>query len=576
MAGDDHKEDTIESKLDGAMRLRVRRKKLAALLSVVPGLGQLWSRRIGAGVFYILLTGLVVLVSLPFFRGEKIPFLALLPVMLFVWIINIYDAYRGVEITPAPCQAHCPLGVNIPLFLSYLARGDSVRARAVIRRKNPFPQICGRVCYHPCERVCQQAALKRAVAIHALERFAAAAGHESSVSRECREGSDPPRAAIIGSGPAGLAAAHFLARFGAKVTIYERLPVAGGMLRSTIPHYRLPEQTCLSILEELEAMGVAFEMGKEWGRDFTLDVLQKEGCKAIFIGTGAWKPVGLGVRGEDLNGVVHCLDLLKSIDLAELKSVEGKRIAVIGGGDAAFDAARSLLRLGAGQVDIIYRRTLSEMPAHRFEVEAAMREGVQIHYLMTPVEIKGEHGKVTALRIVKMLLEEIEGGGRPRPVPILGSEFDLEVDMVVIAVGLQAEGKTPVEEGLATGRQGEIRVISGTYRTNLPGVYAGGDAIRGPSNVTEAIRDGREAAMEMAEALGLRGYMDAKEQPRIDDVVIEPGEMALDGDPVGMPRVDTEERRVDFREVERDLSADEAQAEARRCIRCNRKVFRLS
>ena len=300
----------------------------------------------------------------------------------------------------------------------------------------------------------------------------------------------------MGGGPAGLSAAWELAKRGYAVKLFEALPVLGGMLSVGIPEYRLPKKALQREIGDIVALGVEVNTGVRLGKNITLDRLMSDGYDAIFIGVGAWKSTPLGVPGENLPGVVHAINLLRDANLALMGKGEmpkiGKRVAVVGGGNAAIDATRTALRMGAEEVRLIYRRTRDEMPAQPKEITEAMHEGVKMHFLAAPKQVLGKK-KVTGLECCQMELKEFDRSGRRRPVQVGGADFTLDVDTVIVAIGQSAE-VAPSESPLKVDRWGQIEVDPRTLATNIPGVYAGGDAVTGPSTVIEAVAQGLKAA----------------------------------------------------------------------------------
>jgi len=343
------------------------------------------------------------------------------------------------ESRPA-CRETCPIGQEAAGYIALIAQRKFKEAARLIRRQNPLPIVCGRVCYHPCETECNRKFVDNPVAIKNLKRFVIDwemknGGPELPEIEEER----PEKIAVIGSGPSGLTCAHDLALKGYKPVIFEKLPVAGGMLAVGIPEYRLPQEQLDYELDAIQKTGVTIKTGKALGKDFSLQDLFKQGYKAVYIATGAHKSLKMKIPGEeDFEGVFHGVDYLRNISLG-LPQPTGKNVAVIGGGNTAVDAARTAFRCGAEEVTILYRRTRKEMPAEEAEIQAAEEEGVKIQYLVAPVEVLGKSGKITTLKCIKMELGEPDSSGRRRPVPIEGSEHDLNFDTVIIAVSQSPE-----------------------------------------------------------------------------------------------------------------------------------------
>ncbi|KPK68921.1 hypothetical protein AMJ82_07030, partial [candidate division TA06 bacterium SM23_40] len=471
-----------------------------------------------------------------------------------------------------PCQAACPLHVNAQGYTALISAGKYREALALVRERNPFPGITGRVCHHPCEAACERATIDEAIAIDFLKRFVADRESDLEWDLEIAEEREE-RVAIVGSGPAGLVAAYDLRRRGYGVTVFEALPVLGGMLAVGIPSYRLPRDLLEGEIDVLKRLGVEFRLGTRIGREVTLEELVAEGYGAIFLGLGAHVSRKLGIDGEDLEGVWGAVEFLRSVNLGEKVRV-GKRAAVIGGGNAAIDAARTLLRLGCEDVSIVYRRSRVEMPAMEREIVEAEHEGVKIEYLTLPTKVIGSGGKVVAMECVRMELGEPDESGRRRPIPIEGSEFRMEIDMVVPAIS-----QSPDLEGVGEGvdleitRWGSIAADPVTLATSVSGVFAGGDAVTGPRTYIEAMAQGRKAAISIDRYLRGADMAVGREGEGPFETDVKPDTRGVGQAPRAvMPTLELGERAGDFREV--DLGFDEEQAvseavsEAKRCLNC--------
>jgi heterodisulfide reductase subunit A-like polyferredoxin len=397
-----------------------------------------------------------------------------------------------------PCQMACPLGQNAQGYIALIRAGKYREAIELIRETNPFPSICGYVCHHPCEAACDRGRYDDPIAIRALKRFAVEKAAEIGwtpvpVEIERR----PERVAIVGAGPAGLAAANRLAREGYGVTVFEASEVLGGMLRLGIPEFRLPRRIIDAEIEAIRSLGVEIRTGMKLGEHITIESLFAEDYRAVFIATGAYMGNRMGIEGEKLEGVHVGLDFVRRANLSEKVSV-GKRVAVIGGGNAAVDVARVAKRLGAGEVTILYRRTRHEMPADPLEVADAMYEGVRVCFLTQPARIVGNAGRAAGVECVRMRLsDEKDSSGRRRPVPIEGSEHVLPFDAVLIAIGQTPNTKFAEHGSVRVSKWSTIEVDPETMQTSRPGVFAGGDVVVGAGTLVEAIAAGQRAAATM-------------------------------------------------------------------------------
>lgn len=482
---------------------------------------------------------------------------------------------------PAPCKVACPAGIHVQGYVALIAQGKFAEALALIREAIPFPGICGRVCHHPCEDACRRAEHDQPIAIEYLKRFVADwETRQSSKLKAQSSNLQPPtsnlqlptKVAIVGSGPAGLTAACFLAREGYPVTVFEALPVAGGMMAVGIPDYRLPRDILQSEIVAIEELGVEIRTNTAIGPngDLSLDDLRRD-YDAVFVAVGAHGSRRLNVEGEDLAGVLHGVDFLREVNLGHEVTV-GEKVLVIGGGNVAIDSAMVARRLGGRQVTILYRRSREEMPADTWEIEEAEEEGIAFQFLTTPIRVLGQNGQATGLQCLRMELGEPDESGRRRPVPIPGSEFTVEADMVIVAIGqtLEAESWKPalgVAEGLETGNW--IAVDPLTLATDVPGVFAGGDAVTGPATVIEAIAAGKR----VAESIGryVRGEHLAAGRalwpPDTSDIEYYTPRVVEREARAPMPKLPLAER-ADFAEINLGFSEEEGVAEAERCISC--------
>ena len=428
----------------------------------------------------------------------------------------IAEAERCLNCKVPQCRKGCPVSVRIPEFIQKIKARDFAAAIEIIKSDNALPAVCGRVCpqENQCEKLCILAKKGEAVGIGRLERFAAdwqlAQGEEIN---PIEFAPDAQKVAVIGAGPAGLSCAGDLAKKGYRVTIFEALHVAGGVLSYGIPEFRLPKDGVVQKeVENLEKLGVKIELNSVVGRLYTVDeLMQEEGFDAVFVGTGAGLPHFMNIPGENLNGVYSANEFLTRCNLMKAYRFPdfatpihvGKNVAVVGGGNVAMDAARTALRLGAEHVYIVYRRSEEELPARREEVHHAKEEGIDFRLLNNPVEVLGnEEGWVRGLRCIKMELGEPDDSGRRRPVPVAGSEFELAVDTVIMSIGT---GPNPIvattTPGMDTTKRGNIVADEETGATTKEGVFAGGDIVTGAATVILAMGAGKKAAAAIDEYL---------------------------------------------------------------------------
>jgi heterodisulfide reductase subunit A len=409
------------------------------------------------------------------------------------------------------CRAACPARINVQGYVALIQRGKFKEAVELIRQDMPFPAICGRVCFSPCEDACTRVNVDQAVAIRALKRLVADVEREQGrIKPEAIPKSHSEKVAIIGAGPAGLAAAYELAKLGYPVTVFERMPEPGGMMRYCIPDFRLEKFVVANEIAYIKDLGVEIKTGIEFGKTCTLQSLKNEGYKAIFISIGTQKGMKLNIPGEELIGVTDAVDFLGAIARGEQPQV-GEKVAVIGGGNSAMDAARMAKRLGAKEVTILYRRSREEMPALPEEIVATEREGVKFQFLVAPKQIIGENGKVKAVECLRMRLGEPDESGRRRPMPISFSEHQYEVNLVIPALGQTAETTCLPPELLdKNGRL--IQTDPLTYETKILGIFAGGDIATGPASIIEAIGAGKKAAFSIHLYLSGQDLQSAREE----------------------------------------------------------------
>lgn len=469
-----------------------------------------------------------------------------------------------------PCKAACPAGLDIRSYIDYAAQGQYEKALAVIENKVPLPASVARVCPHPCESACNRAAYDKAVAINGLKRFIADMAGSGRTGKEI----DPfprtrdERVAIVGSGPAGLSAGFHLAKLGYGVTVFEASTVPGGMLMFGIPEYRLPKSIVQAEIDKINKHGVEIRLNAAIGRNGAgLDSLWDQGYKAIVVATGAGKSVGVGIDGEGLTGVVHAVSFLKNVNLGTPLPV-GEKVVVIGGGNAAVDAARSANRLGAKEVTIMYRRSRDEMPAYPEEIEAAQAEGIEIVFLATPIRAIGNGGRLTRLQCIRTKLGEADGSGRKRPVPVRGSEFEVIADTLILAVGEVPDVSSLGNGNFLTSENGCLMAHPFSKVTNISGIFACGDVVTGSATVIEAIAAGQKAAIGVDRFL--RGEPLDYEELSHNTIPIEDieTERFRRRERQNMQSLTVKSRVHNFAEVERGFTEQAALAEADRCFQC--------
>jgi heterodisulfide reductase subunit A2 len=470
-----------------------------------------------------------------------------------------------IEKRESPCKNACPAHIPVQGYVALIAQGKFKEGLALIREAGiPFAGTLGRVCYHPCETICKRGEWDEPVSICALKRFVydAAVGEDDPqpVSYRWNE-----RVAIVGAGPAGLTAAYQLLRQGYWVTVFDALPVAGGMLAAGIPEYRLPRDVLDHEVNYIQTMGAEFRLNTPVGRDGgpSLEDLRRE-FAAVFLAVGAHGSSRLKVPGEDTPGVLQAVPFLRELNIGHQANL-GKRVVVVGGGNSAIDAARCALRLGS-EVKLVYRRSRTEMPAASYEVAAAEAEGVELNFLMTPVRVIEKDGRVAAIECVRMELGEPDASGRRRPVPLQGSEFTMEVDTVIAAIGQNVES-----DGLGVETKwGNIIVDEVTLESSIPGIFAGGDSVIGPASVVEAVGAGIQAAESIHRHLRQVDLRDDRKVTwkKAEEISVTPFFEVIREPRRHMGEIPLAERMSGFQEVELGYSTKQAIAEARRCLDC--------
>ncbi len=487
---------------------------------------------------------------------------------------HICESGECAYLVPAPCQMACPAGIDIPTYVTLIGQGRYDEAIEVIRKDNPFPWVCGLVCTRPCELMCVRARLDTPVSIKFLKAFAAEkAMSEGRYKNPKKAPSNGKKVCIIGAGPSGMTAAYYLALKGYTVRVIEQLPMAGGMLMVGIPRYRLPREVIDREVEFIRELGVEFQFNTRFGWRVHMNQLRKEGFEAFLITIGAHKCSALSIPGEnDFAEVYTAVSFLREVALGD-REKPGDKVLVIGGGNVAIDSARTCIRLGSKEVMLAYRRTRAEMPADEEEIEQAEEEGVQMNFLTTPVEIQGEDHSMTRMHFIRAELVEVEGGTRKYPVPIFGSDFYMDIDAVIVAVGQRIDhiGMKDLPD-LDWTRRGTVNVNRATMETSMKGVFAAGDNVLGPATVIEAIAGGKKAAKSIDR------YFTGIPQPTMPPVPVRRSRTAFIEVTAGkkmtlktaeMPLLNYNRRRVTFQQVELGFEEEQARQEAQRCLRCD-------
>lgn len=482
----------------------------------------------------------------------------------------------------APCQAACPAGVDIPNYVALVGMGKYQEALELIREDIPLPGTLGRICEHPCTKSCRRGQVDAPISICSLKRLA----YDKSNENGNKLPATPPRQyeeriAVVGSGPAGLSAAYFLAKRGYGVTIYESMPEPGGMLAYGIPPYRLPRQVLRDEIEYIKAQGVEIKLNSPISGEHGVNTLLQEGYAAVFLGTGAWKG-SVPLPSAGLKGILDGVSFLRavnhelSIEINQMASnIAGKKVVVVGGGNVAIDAARTSLRLGAREVRIVYRRTREEMPALNEEIVDAEHEGIIFDYLISPVKVGGENGRVTYIECQRNALSDPDASGRRRPVPVKNSEYKLEADMIIFATGQQPDlSFLDSEEGTSVVEtfKNLIVINQNTMETSRTGIFAGGDAVTGPASAVKAIAAGKRAAAAIHARLQGERLSDAIKYP-VKRKSVPPMHINAE-EKTRFSMIDFHElyqpdKKDSFDEIMQKVSEEAAYAEAARCLRCD-------
>jgi NADPH-dependent glutamate synthase beta subunit-like oxidoreductase/Pyruvate/2-oxoacid:ferredoxin oxidoreductase delta subunit len=470
----------------------------------------------------------------------------------------------------APCQAGCPAGTDAGRYIGLLAEGRYDDAYAVAAEVNPFASVCGFICTAPCEAVCRRGTLDEPIAIRTLKRFAAEQGHLPPIPQPSIRRTE--RVAIVGGGPAGMSAAYYLARLGYTVTVFEAMPVPGGMMAIGIPDYRLPRETLRADIDRILDLGVELQLDTAMGRDFQLSDLERQGFKAVFLSTGAPRSRRLGVPGDELPGVIPATVFLKQVNLGETVSLHGD-VVVVGGGSTAMDAARSAIRRGADRVTVLYRRGRGDMPAQPEEIEAAEHEGIAIETGIVVSEVVARDGRVAAVRTVRQQPPAGGAGSGTRQAwqPVEGSEAERSVSAILVAIGEEPDPSIlPPGTGIEVSAWAGIVADPRTAATGRAGVFAGGDVVSGPKTIIDAVASGRRAAAAIHEFIS--GATDGEAEIfRIVRYRTRP-EAGLSLDLGERPRARTALPMLDPATLRtRHPGFDEAtaRAEAARCFRCD-------
>jgi NADPH-dependent glutamate synthase beta subunit-like oxidoreductase/CO/xanthine dehydrogenase FAD-binding subunit len=477
-----------------------------------------------------------------------------------------HSIFGGSRLANPPCSSACPAHVDVPSYLSKVRDGDLREAAKILLSANPIPSITGRVCPRFCEKECNRGDFDESVSIRDVERFVG-----DYILKNANKIIEPPETesgkivAVVGSGPAGLSAAYYLRMLGHRVTVFDRMKEPGGMLNYGIPAYRLPKDIVRRVVKMIEKMGIEFKTGVDIGKDLILEDLKKD-FDGVFLAIGAWSQPSIGLEGEELT--ISGLEFLTNVKHG-VKQAPGKRMVVIGGGNVAIDAARTALRIGCKEVTIIYRRSRQEMPANEEEVAESEHEGVNIHYLTAPIRILGKGGQVVGAECIRMELGKPDASGRRQPIPIKGSEFVINADMVIAAIG-QVPNLTLLlkDSELKKSSRETLEVDTQSMATNLPGLFAGGDAVLGPATVIEAIAAGQRAAVTIDLYLsGARTQAEEKDKKIPNPFLRFNSEYLKTISRAKVPKLPLSERRINVEDA-LGLSRREVGTEANRCFNC--------
>ncbi len=478
------------------------------------------------------------------------------------------DTEKCLAGSPPYCQATCPLHIDIRGYVGLIKEGKFDEALALIKETLPFPGIIGRICTRPCEGKCKRSEVEEAISINALKRSAVEYGKytdDYSIAAEKRE-----KVAVIGGGPAGIMAAYEMRKAGYQVTIYEAFSKLGGMMAVGIPEFRLPRDVLDKETDIITKLGVELKLNTRVGKDVSLADLKKD-YDAVFIAVGAHKAGSLGIENEDISGVIDGTEFLYKVNTGGKVPVEDK-VVVVGGGNVAIDCARTCVRLGFKDVNIVYRRSRAEMPAIEEEIAEAENEGVKLMLLSGPSKVIAKDGKVAGFECIKMELGEPDESGRRRPVPVKGSEFTIETGMIIAAVGEQPDLDFMSGERAAVAN-GLVKADTVTLETGIKGVFAGGDAVTGAATVVQAMAAGRKAAISIDRYLKGEPLDTDREGEAVFEskLIVDTWGVAPEAR-LNMPALPVQQRRGNFKEVELGLTKEQAIQEAKRCLSCDCKI----
>jgi NADPH-dependent glutamate synthase beta subunit-like oxidoreductase len=460
--------------------------------------------------------------------------------------------------------------VNVQGYIALLQQNKFKESVELIRKSMPFPAICGRVCFSPCQDACSRKNVDQPVGIRYLKRLAADIEREQGrIKPDPMPKTHSEKVAIIGGGPAGLSAAYELAKLGYPVTVFERMPELGGMMRYGIPDHRLQKYVVANEIAYIQDLGVEIKTGIEFGKDVKIETLRNDGYKAIFISIGAQLSRKLRIPGEDLGGVFPAVEFLRNAALGKPVDI-GKKVAVIGGGDSAIDAACISLRLGAKEVMILYRRSRNEMPALPHGIEAAEEEGIKFHFLVAPKQIFGEGSRLKVIECLRVKLGAPDASGRRRPVPIQGSEHTYDVDTVIPAIG-QLPETSCLPSVLLDERANALSVDPLTLETSIPTVFAGGDIVTGPASIIEAIGAGKRAVVSINRYLNGQDLRIGREEEIEETTWVKDWEkITKKPERYTLPHIDIGRQKIRFEEADELLAKikELAMFESRRCLEC--------